>query len=290
MRAGPYALGRIDRRQPVVREHSLNRNRVAWWYTRPESVGGDRFPDLHRRYHALLVGIGSPAVLPTWTPTGRGDVGLTMGGGQNAILTSSFSELGFVGGGFTAAMWVQTTDTTGILMSHIPNSGSYNGWEWCISQGSPTIQPGIPSLWNGSAWVSGSGTINDGGWRRLAVTNDGSITRFYVDGQPAGSASHGGPNAAGAPLLLGTRTGLSGAALVTAYDGTLADPTLWGRVLSGDEIAQEFQLSRVGYQTADPPLNWVSTRSYFVGGGGGGGATFNPAWAIGSNVVVGGAF
>jgi len=94
------------------------------------------------------------------------------------------------------------------------------------------INPGVfvSGQWCGSGWLP-SATIWDNDWRHIALTYDGSIQKFYVDGVFKGD------NTACAGKIDITTTNLEiGTGNVGFYTGLIDEVAIFNVVLSSDEI------------------------------------------------------
>jgi hypothetical protein len=243
---------------PVDTDHPLNHKRLAWWLTLPELAGGQSWYDIMGLYPGTLQGMGATAGWRTTTRPGAwGSVLFDGTSGHDVLITSSFTTLALTGGPLSIAAWVNTSSNNVTLVSHMPNGGSFSGWEMTCGQG---VTLGHCGFWNGSGWVQGGTVFSDGNWHRVIVTNNGTTTSFYLDGKPDGSSAHAGPNAPSAGLFLGSRAGGSSAPL----SGSLDDVSIWGRVLSPLEARQDYDLSRQGYPGV---LNRMSAAFYSIPSG-----------------------
>ena len=89
--------------------------------------------------------------------------------------------------------------------------------------------PPLDSVFSGRA-------ITDTEWHHVGVTKSGSDVRFYIDGQPAGSAAYGTRFRPGPSLTLG---GLVGADPGNSYSffGDLDELAIYSRALSSEEFS-----------------------------------------------------
>jgi hypothetical protein len=92
-----------------------------------------------------------------------------------------------------------------------------------------------------------------GQWYNITLTKSGSQYTFYIDGQPAGSATEtfAIPNV-NAPLTIGT----SGEAFGGYFDGDLAQVGIFNRALSSTEVQQINQAGLAGAAPVNPSASF----------------------------------
>lgn len=236
--------GPINYGNPVS-SHPLNRGLGAWWLGLPQWSGGTRLIDLtlSRRAGTLTNG-------PTWAPRPGGFQSVKFDGSDD-----------FVDGP------TLTPFATGTIYSHVSFSSvsaSYkaffiglagaNDWHWWIGIESGAWGAGIS---NGASFAgfTGSGTPVAGQWYTLALTNDGTTARLYLDGVQIGSTGTTGVNPSEGKVYLGQNGGG-----VQRFPGSgLAWGVYPGRVLPAiDLLALHSQIKR-GYPDL---LNRISPRVY----------------------------
>ncbi len=130
----------------------------------------------------------------------------------------------------TLMCWINTSATGGEVLSANP----FNDWEFCINEGSTGggSQSGEPCFFNSSSWATCSSTINSGTWHHIAVSNDGTNTKFYIDGSLINTVAQGAVNTgSGNGLGIGCRPG--GSVLLA---GSLDDIRIYSVVESGSFI------------------------------------------------------
>ncbi len=97
---------------------------------------------------------------------------------------------------------------------------------------SSTINPGVfvGKNWCGSGWLP-KGVIWDGEWHHIALTYDGSIQKFYVDGVFAGenSVCKGNIDITDNSIKIGTGN-------VGFYTGSIDEVAIFNVVLEGDDL------------------------------------------------------
>src|SRR5579871_512977 len=89
------------------------------------------------------------------------------------------------------------------------------------------FRPGLRFYRSGRTWADATAAVPAGRWTHVAASYDGATVRFYVDGEPAGSAPLGNDGAGvERPLVLGADP--SGMRL--NFWGALAEVRLWSVV------------------------------------------------------------
>ena len=116
----------------------------------------------------------------------------------------------------------------------------------------------------GVGWVYFGNSALLSNWKHIVFTHDGSITRFFLDGNLINSqnANFGISNCPGGSLLLGIAWNLQ-----HAFDGSLDDIGIWNRALTQQEITDLYngcQLS-VNTQPTNQTININNNAQFFVG-------------------------
>ena len=146
---------------------------------------------------------------------------------------------------FTAAYWMETTETTGynLLLNKDCDGCEYTTGDWgfITSNGNSGILSFSLVNSNGGFYED-IGFVADGFWHHVVVTRNATTgaVHFYLDGEsveehlgPTGSVTNG--NA----LHFGLQQPYNPA----YYEGRVDDLGLWSRVLSGEEISGLYQSS-----------------------------------------------
>ena len=144
---------------------------------------------------------------------------------------------------FTAAYWMETTETTGynLLLNKDCDGCEYTTGDWgfITSNGNSGILSFSLSNSNGGFYED-IGFVADGDWHHVVVTRNATTgaVHFYLDGEsveehlgPTGSVTNG--NA----LHFGLQQPYNPA----YYEGRVDDLGMWSRVLSGEEILGLYQ-------------------------------------------------
>ena len=262
----------LDWRQPLNLKHPLNAGKVLHLYGSRGKWGGGTWLDLCKRNNGTLTNG------PAWTPTGRGDVGLTFAAASSQRVSASAPAL-LGASQLTLLFWAKRT--AGLTMTF----GVYS---------STTARTNI-EIWNDGEiyFALGNGANSFGycansstDWQRVGLVfnggGGGNAGRLaaYVNGQPQTLTFSGtipATTAASGTLYVGFEGGSP-----TYSDGVAGDCCAFNRALSPAEVALDYALSSRGYRTADPPLNFV--RGAVVPQV----QTFSPWWVGRSYSVLGG--
>ena len=175
---------------------------------------------------------------PTYVAGKVGKYAISLNGTSQYITTSNASNFNFSASNFSLSAWINTTDASCAILSTITNS-VYNGWEWCISEGSNTQAVGFVCFWNGTTWYPFNlQTVDNGVWHNIIVTYNQANMLFYLDGNFNQSISIPNPNYGNSPLYIGARNGSS----ILDFDGYLDDVRIYNRVLSASEVNRIYNL------------------------------------------------
>jgi len=251
--------GRIDRRNPVVREHTLNRGRLSWWLGLPHIAGGARFYDIAGGNHATIY--NAP---PRTRDPNNLDVALHLDG---HIATPRYA----IADCPTLSEYTMTCrvkfdalyppDSPNSNNSLLKNWGSSTGsgyFHWnMVPQGDAAPAGNIRCYVHTSDGFFTAVTANPlsvGVAYRLVVTCGNGVLKLYTNGAPDGSASYTGSLtsncskiAFGCKLQDDQETPVALSIDNSLLAGTLGDCSLWDRVLSDAEVAQLDGEMRAGY-------------------------------------------
>jgi Concanavalin A-like lectin/glucanases superfamily len=157
---------------------------------------------------------------PTWTGSGKIGDALTFNGSSQELDLPAVVGASSV---FTAAFWFKASASSGTIFAY----GNYVACDltYSTSHVSCSIDGGTASELSDTA-VS----VTNGAWHHIAVTEDGTIARLYIDGA-LGVTNTLTPNISGAGWVFASDGG-------TGYQsGTFDDIRIYNRVLSAAEIA-----------------------------------------------------
>ena len=232
----------LDYRQILNRKHPLNRGLVSEWVVLPGLAGGKYLFDICGSNRGTLTNG------PTWaSPGGRpGGFGSLLFDGSNdevRIATSASLQPAST----TVAMWVRVLATNSVAFV-VDDNG--RGPQFYIPSGGQVRWLCAYTL-SGSNIVTGSITINDGGWHRLMGTyQSGSGGALYVDGRPDGTFAVGTGDIpwAADDWVIGSNDGS------LFFNGYADGLTAWNRAFTPAQAMQEFCESRAGNPNR---YNWL---------------------------------
>jgi|GEM_PF-2845683 len=103
-------------------------------------------------------------------------------------------------------------------------------------------------LGNGSTWINGvstsAGYLTENTWYHIVGTCDGSIVKFYIDGDLIGSAG-----VSGISYNQSVNFGFRHLPSPYYFDGTLDDARLYDRAISADEVISLYNATNIEFQT-----------------------------------------
>ncbi|MBN8246296.1 MAG: hypothetical protein J0L84_02495, partial [Verrucomicrobia bacterium] len=126
----------------------------------------------------------------------------------------------------------------------------YSEGHWRLSLGLQTGTGRLDSWVNDASQITSERAVTLGEWQHVAVTSDGLVRTFYINGQPAGtgSAPEVMPDATGAAIG-GTISEPGGSR--NRFHGEMDDVGLWNRALGPEEVAS---LARRPLNGSEPGL------------------------------------
>ena len=211
---------------------SLNTNLISYWKldeadgsTGHTAYDAVNYPSGNNGAFTDVTQSSANGKLPTGSPIGAGFNGTTskidVGNNSSLNLTSNL----------TISAWIKTTT---ILSKYIFNrydiSNSYVGYSFEVS---PTT--GYLNFYNGTTVVNSASAVNSGNWVHCVVTNDGTNTKFYINGTLTNTIAQGNPNSATVSAAIGWATGT-----VSYFNGSIDEVGIWSRALSSQEVQQLF--------------------------------------------------
>lgn len=250
--------GRINTRDPVIRDHPLNTGRLAWWLGLPSQAGTGNLYDLMGTYHAAASGTVQ------WTPSGDFAAPVLDG---STIYRAPAASLGDTKDGpatwgvrFTPdAAFVSNISIYPILFARWTDT--YTDYIWSqtlVAFPDGTVHADTPGGFNYHApWTPVAGVES-----MLIWTWNGSRNgfAFYINGvaQSVTEDAWGPPtvSSSGAPFVLG------GHPTTRQISGLLSEAFFWNRVLSAGEVATLYDQSRRGYPDL---LRRTPRRALFLG-------------------------
>lgn len=258
----------VDWSNPVVRDHPLNRNRVAWWLTPhnsprlrlyPVSINNRPYPDLLGTYDATVV--NGTTGSPDWTMHGRFPaVTWTVGGNLDGLidctnasafdLTDNFT----VGCSFTTGTLTPATGGRGGLMSKYQNPSANS---WYIRQYNQTVEFG------GSSQISSGNVLAVGVEYRMIATVSGGTGTIWLNGTQVATGAVA-VSSSSDPVYIGMDY-FDGGGTVRAWNGRIWDAFISSRPWTVGDVQQDWQLQANGYFANNSPLRFIKNRTYFTG-------------------------
>lgn len=184
----------------------------------------------------------------SWSNTGifsSNNSGIFVLGGTNDYLTYQSTTLPELGTTYTYGLWIKSTDTVGELFCSFEQVGPWEGMLFGIGFSGPA---GKLSIWmcNNSgistATIDTGAVVNDGNWKYVAVTYDGSNARFYHNAVLSSTVSVS--NAVGAstqPFRVGASNNVGPDRI---YAGSIGPGYIYNRTLSASEILQNYNAQK----------------------------------------------
>ena len=174
-----------------------------------------------------------------WTSNNRrwGAGALMFDGSNDYVLSGSCDSTGNTG--MTIEAWIKTNNSAKNIIIQTYGSAAYISR---FTAGKVIFLFDGSSL-NNSASDESISSINDGQWHHAVGTNDGSITKIYVDGRLEKSFSE--------TLLNGNRSIYIGSNSEqdSFYNGTLDSISIYSRALSAEEILSNYNIGNIDIQT-----------------------------------------
>lgn len=210
---------------------------VGWW--RAEDDTKD----------ALGNGDGTPSSSMGFAP---GFVGHAFSFSGRAPGVSVGNPLAFQLQNFSIEAWIKRADNNSLSQDNPYGgdifAGGYGSYGLAMGQTGELIAGQI-----GVSSVSSSGKVADTQWHHVAVTKNGQSVKFYIDGQPAGTASYNPTFTFGTPFAIGSL----GATFDYNYTfwGLIDETSLYNRALSGSEIGAIYDANMAGKSAENMALN-----------------------------------
>ena len=163
--------------------------------------------------------------------------------GSNDYLTFQSNTLGDLGGAYTFSAWIKTTDTQGELFCSFNQSSPYKGMLFGIgfSGNNGKLQIFMSSDAGAQTTTADTGAaVNDGNWKNVAATYDGSNVRFYHNAELSSTISVSNTvasSAASDPLRIGASNNPGPNRI---YAGSMGPAYIYNRTLSDAEVLQNY--------------------------------------------------
>jgi hypothetical protein len=233
--AVPLLITKADSNKAPVTVESLDKGLVLHMTFDRDETGG-RITDSSGKEN-----YGKPSGV-RWTPDGKHGGAYEFASDGDQIVLANNPSLNPAH--LTLSAWIKTTtgdhywrrifDKAYIKGYALSIAGDWNQNQW-YGQASVEIGPG-------SHLALTKSRVDDGQWHQLAMTFDGNDELLYVDGQVQGKFHWNQPGRVGATdfnLVIGcNRSNLSNSEddLGKSFRGLIAEPMMWNRALSRDEI------------------------------------------------------
>ena len=158
---------------------------------------------------------------------------LSFDGTDDSMDVASTSDFAFGSSGFSISFWLKggSTNTTGFGVNVFDMRTSVGGSQpslWIETKGANSL---VKYYASGDYRVPTTATLNSGTWYHLVITNDGSTSKIYLDGNttPIGTGSDP-TNYVAAPLKVGGYFGND-----FYFNGLIDEFAIWDATLSGDD-------------------------------------------------------
>jgi hypothetical protein len=264
----------VDPACPVEWAHPLNVGRIGWWLRVPNSgwSGGLTFRDLVRGGRNPHDGILTSG--PTWV--------------GNRGRSGGYGSLNCTGGSSVAIPLpaIGSNDHFSLVITHRPTTwpggfttlldDSARNWSLFIDTS------GNVSFTGTLLFLGGSLGMTAGSWWQFVAVRNGSAgtLSYYVNGNLITSGSN---SVAVAATTVNFGSNSSGGG--SNYNGCYDDISLYlNRILTAAEVRAYYEQSRRGHPDT---LRWLGQTAWFAPLQAAGGATFQSAWARGSNQWIG---
>ncbi len=163
--------------------------------------------------------------------------------GIDDYLTFQSDTLPTLGGSYTYSTWIKTTDSQGEMFCNFHQSSPWKGMLFGIGfNGSD----GKLQLWMCSdagtqtTTKDTGNTVNDGNWKNVVATYDGTNARFYHDSQLSSTVSVSNTvasNSATYPLRIGASNNAGPNRL---FLGRIGPVQIYNRALTAQEVKQNY--------------------------------------------------
>lgn len=205
-----------------------------------EGTGTVLTQDIARPHHPVLM-----THAPVWTQLSSGIWVLDFDGASDYLTCAgaSCTDLNFIAGDFSIAVWVYGDDGTGYYGSANSLMGRYvlnaSGWETFLFDDHLTLRTSQAAD-SVSCYADGYRSLR---WQLIGISRSGVYPLMYCNG--LGLEMHyeaGGivdPVTSAADLVIGAATGH-----LTYFDGKLWNPRIWSRNLSAAEHMAIFNSER----------------------------------------------
>jgi sialidase-1 len=114
--------------------------------------------------------------------------------GNDSINVADSPDFSLVSGDFTMALWLRLDSSAGnyYAMGHDEGPGSLNKWIFWVNPGASNFFLHVNSPSGGFNVTSPSTWAADTDWHHLAITREGTLFSFYLDGGLLGTDNNSG--------------------------------------------------------------------------------------------------
>ena len=163
--------------------------------------------------------------------------------GIDDYLTFQSDTLPTLGGSYTYSAWIKTTDNQGEIFCNFNQTSPWKGMLFGIgfSGGDGKLQLWMCSDAGKQTTTKDTGnTVNDGNWKNVVATYDGTNARFYHDSQLSSTVSVSNTvasNSATYPLRIGASNNAGPDRL---FLGRIGPVHIYNRALSASEVLHNY--------------------------------------------------
>jgi autotransporter-associated beta strand protein len=135
---------------------------------------------------------------------------------------------------WTLAMWLKTTQAGGGYAYQGDGSWANNNTAFYLNQGNTSAGTHMGAVRYGGGWLTGNGSVNDGNWHFIAITDFGGTKNIYIDGNlDATTTGWANPSAGNQFWIGGTADSGDG---VAKLNGQIDEVSIFNRALSVAEV------------------------------------------------------
>ena len=200
---------------------------------------------------------GGKAATSSGRPAGGGAfsnaLSASFDGTDDSLDVSSTSDFAFGLSGFSISFWFNggsTNASSGFGVNIFDMRTSLGGSQpslWIETKGASSL---VKYYASAAYRVSTTATINSGTWYHLAITNDGSTTKIYLDGNSIGTGSDP-TNYVAAPLRIGAYH-----ANQYYYDGLVDEFAIFDSELSASDVTSIYNSGVPADLSSLSPIGW----------------------------------
>jgi len=182
------------------------------------------------------------------------DYSVEFDGGNDSMDVSSTSDFAFGSSGFSISFWLNgsSNNTTGFGVNIFDMRSIVGGSQpslWIETKGANSL---VKYYAFGSYRVSTTATLDAGTWYHVVITNDGSTSKIYLDGNttPIGTGSDP-TNYVAAPLRVGGYHGNN-----YYFDGLIDEFSIFSSELSASDVSNIYSSGVPDNLSSYSPIGW----------------------------------